>query len=169
MKSCKKCGSTERYKNKRCAPCTRAANQRWKKNNPEKHIESSRRWDQANPQACRDRAKNYAQRNRKKIAIYTREWRKKNADKHCSYEHKRRAAKGNGGGYTAQQWHELCQMFGHVCLRCGRTDELLTVDHITPLSRGGANAIANIQPLCGSCNSIKGVSSKDYRIDWMSS
>lgn len=42
-----------------------------------------------------------------------------------------------------------------VCSECGATDDL-TIDHITPLSRGGTDDIDNLRFLCQSCNSKKG-------------
>lgn len=44
---------------------------------------------------------------------------------------------------------------GWTCQRCGNHTNL-TVDHIYPVSRGGANELDNLQTLCGSCNSRKG-------------
>lgn len=47
---------------------------------------------------------------------------------------------------------------GWRCVRCG-THEDLTVDHIVPISKGGADDpddISNLQTLCKSCNSSKG-------------
>ena len=37
----------------------------------------------------------------------------------------------------------------------------MTVDHIIPKSKGGADHPENLQLLCGSCNSIKGTSSHE--------
>lgn len=45
---------------------------------------------------------------------------------------------------------------GHRCRICGSTVNL-TVDHIIPLARGGTNDLDNLQTLCRSCNSRKGV------------
>ena len=78
---------------------------------------------------------------------------------HC----RRKNVKSNGGDYSVQEWLDLCSRYGNKCLCCGRDDVALTVDHVVPLSKGGSNDIANIQPLCKSCNSKKRVSVIDYR------
>ena len=39
---------------------------------------------------------------------------------------------------------------------------ILTIDHITPRSRGGLDSIRNLQLLCHACNAIKGDRSMEY-------
>lgn len=43
---------------------------------------------------------------------------------------------------------------GNACRKCGSTENLV-LDHIVALSRGGADAKANIQTLCAPCNRRK--------------
>lgn len=44
---------------------------------------------------------------------------------------------------------------GGCCKHCGSTEDL-AVDHIIPVSKGGADADENLQTLCRTCNSAKG-------------
>lgn len=48
------------------------------------------------------------------------------------------------------------------CLKCNSPSNL-TIDHIVPASKGGGDNIENLQTLCRSCNSSKGVKTIDYR------
>jgi 5-methylcytosine-specific restriction endonuclease McrA len=67
-----------------------------------------------------------------------------------------------GEHFTGQEWLDLLEASGGVCLACGTTEEI-SVDHIIPLSLGGSNHIENIQPLCVACNCDKGTTDQDYR------
>lgn len=42
-----------------------------------------------------------------------------------------------------------------MCAVCTRTDRPLTIDHIVPVSKGGTNALINLQLLCRQCNTSK--------------
>lgn len=44
---------------------------------------------------------------------------------------------------------------GYACVHCGATEHL-SIDHIIPWSKGGADDESNYQTLCRSCNSKKG-------------
>lgn len=100
--------------------------------------------------------------------IATKNWRARNRAAYNAKEHRYRAHKrGNGGTYTAQQWTELIERYGHQCLKCLRREPeiKLTVDHVIPVSLGGSNDISNIQPLCLSCNTSKrNRNTTDYRL-----
>lgn len=63
-----------------------------------------------------------------------------NRRKFTDYEKKTVYARGNGR-----------------CALCGRPIdfESMTIDHKIPLSRGGTNDFANLQPTCGVCNLLK--------------
>jgi len=50
---------------------------------------------------------------------------------------------------------EVLRAWGGSCAYCGSTKDL-QIDHIHPWAMGGATALANLQPLCRSCNLLKG-------------
>jgi 5-methylcytosine-specific restriction endonuclease McrA len=52
--------------------------------------------------------------------------------------------------------------YGKKCLCCG-SENKLSLDHVIPIQKGGKDEIENLQPLCKSCNSSKGIKVIDYR------
>lgn len=68
------------------------------------------------------------------------------------------------GNFQQVEFERLCEFYGGKCLKCEGSGDLVP-DHVIPLSRGGENWIANIQPLCSRCNGEKHVKTDDYRWD----
>lgn len=151
-KPCKRCGSTERYKYGHCTPCGREYSRRWRKNNPEKVREQSRA-----------SSRKYAVNNLEKVKESCRQWKDKNPEKQRANSNRRRSRK-NKVISQPYDFETICTQYGNKCLRCGRDDVKLTVDHIIPISWGGNDTADNIQPLCLSCNAGKGNHrATDYR------
>lgn len=120
---------------------------RWQQENRERTNENARaRYTTYYGPIDRARRNNPSYRERKRVFRHRRRLRIAASDEH----------------FTQQEWNELCQQYDYCCAACG-SDQDLTVDHIVPLSRFGSNSIDNIQPLCRSCNSRKGVRTIDYR------
>lgn len=107
----------------------------------------------------------YRNQNTEQIRLYQKAYRgaPENRTKLVVHRQRREALRrGAEGTYTADEWRALCDHYGNKCLACGEPKPL-TVDHVIPLSKGGSNDISNLQPLCGSCNSIKRDKAIDYR------
>jgi len=82
------------------------------------------------------------------------------------HQNRRARLQGVPGTFTGLEFQRLCEAFNMQCARCGKLateEKLMTADHVVPISVGGANVIANLQPLCLSCNSKKGDKIADYR------
>lgn len=91
--------------------------------------------------------------------------RKENKERFSFYTKRRIYTKKNAVGFhTFEEWNELKKKYDYMCLCCKQKEPFikLTEDHIIPLSKGGSNDISNIQPLCGSCNSIKHTKTINY-------
>lgn len=76
-------------------------------------------------------------------------------DRARSYGNSRRARKeaAEVAGPVPPEVYAAVRASG-PCVYCGA--DATTVDHVRPLSRGGAEAECNLVPACGSCNSSKG-------------
>ena len=80
-------------------------------------------------------------------------------------KNKRNRMKRNAdGSHTYQEWSLLKKQYDYTCPCCKKKEPMikLTEDHIIPISKGGSDYIENIQPLCGSCNSVKHTSIIKY-------
>lgn len=74
------------------------------------------------------------------------------------------------GSHTEKEWLQCKKAHQFSCAACGIAEgnlssvydcpkwHKLTRDHVVPVSSGGTDYIANIQPLCISCNCRKGIS-----------
>lgn len=126
-----------------------AAKLRWRKNRPE-HVKAYEKRYEMTHRAQRREAE------RRRFL--------KDPHKFHAKEHARRARRVNAPGtYTAATLKKLFTVLGRVCLCCHDSRKKITVDHVRPLAAGGSNDLLNLQPLCSSCNSKKGVKSTDYR------
>ena len=120
------------------------------------------------------------EKNKERYKQQASEYIKSHPDKHLAYQratwrnnpekyraisrrnvHRRKVRKGES--YTLAEWFALCERYDNRCLRCGEKKRL-TVDHVIPISKGGANTIDNIQPLCFECNDLKKTDCTDYRL-----
>jgi 5-methylcytosine-specific restriction endonuclease McrA len=103
----------------------------------------------------REQAKRWARENKDKV----REIQK-------TKDRVRRAREKNSDGtITTKEWRELKKKYDYTCLCCKKKEPSiqLTLDHVKPLKLGGEHSIRNAQPLCFSCNSVKGAKWIDYR------
>lgn len=131
--------------------------------NKQKELLYAKEYRSKNAEMVSSRNKKWRLENPDKVKKSVNAWRSNNKDKVVQMVESRRFRKiSNGGNYTPFEWKSLCCSFGNRCACCGKESKL-TVDHVIPLIKGGTNSIDNIQPLCQSCNSKKGVKILDYR------
>lgn len=145
----------------------REIRRQWRTRNLDKKREHERQRHLRNPEHVRILQRERRARNSERVQALARTARKRrfaaNPDVFRAASHRERARKyGLHEHFTTAEWRALRTWFGNVCVACDSPDNV-EVDHVVPLSTGGTNDIANIQPLCESCNSRKKAQAIDYR------
>lgn len=119
----------------------KAITDKWRTENRELVTSLAREWNLNNPERKREINKAWNDRHRKQARLIekNRELRERNAP---------------GNGVTLAEWNQLQKDYLYRCAYCGGK-EPLEMDHIEPISKGGANEASNIVPACRSCNAKK--------------
>jgi 5-methylcytosine-specific restriction endonuclease McrA len=84
-------------------------------------------------------------------------WRKANPEACQAHGQRRRALVANAprNDLTREQWEAIKKHYKYRCVYCGKKMQRLTMEHLTPFSKGGSNTLDNVVPACKSCNSKK--------------
>lgn len=153
-KCCTKCGQLgEFYKGKHykdgltswCAECMKAASAMRRRTHPEKVRASYRAWEKANPEKKAENLKRWKKNNPEKVK----------AAAMVVTQRRRARLAGMASTLTTKTWREILEYFGYACAYCLRTDKKLSIDHIQPVSKGGATTPENVVPACLPCNISK--------------
>jgi 5-methylcytosine-specific restriction endonuclease McrA len=136
----------------------------WTLKNQDKHSAANRKYDVIHSDRVSSRRKAQYQAVKYNVLSRMKTWYLANTEKAIAKANRRRAMKAGAFGehYTRKQFKDLCDQTGDVCLCCKQAKKL-EADHVVPLSKGGSDAINNIQPLCQYCNDSKGTKTVDYR------
>jgi len=112
---------------------------------------------QGNCKACsKAKHKRWRDENKKHLSNYSSQWYKDNQDARLVRGSRRRGMVSRAKGkFTKQQWQARLEYHGHQCRYCRRTGPM-QIEHMIPLSRGGANFPSNLVPACKGCNTKKG-------------
>lgn len=100
--------------------------------------------------------KEWAKKNPEKRAEIRKRWKAKNRDKVNYYQRSRFYREKNAvGNHTMKDLKDIQEAWHGMCAYC-RKNKADTIDHVTPLTKGGTNDVGNLVPACFSCNSKKG-------------
>jgi len=122
--------------------------------NAEAEKERSKLWRINNPEKAREHQRKSWHKNREKNLARQKLYQLNNLDKFSDYERTRRVRKLNNETYKISK-KDMRRIKTSSCSSCG-SKNLIQIDHIIPVSRGGSHGIGNLQPLCKSCNISKG-------------
>lgn len=123
-----------------------ARERKYRDENPEKVKEANRKWRIKNNEYNQDRVKRFHAANPYKRQEYNNNYHALKVDA--------------DGTFAAEDIERMIKEQGERCYYCTEK-AMLTVDHKTPLTRGGSNYPDNLCMACQSCNSSKSDKTED--------
>jgi len=159
-----------------CKPCQIQRSRKWNQSNKERFVSNQSARYIANREEFRavgrENYRNNRERHRAVAALRRRQnlerirsqdraiakrWRAAHPEKAKQWSAKQRAIKRNVQlqPITKQQIDDLCHKQRGRCAICKKKLVKRHIDHVKPLSRGGAHEILNFQLLCPRCNLTK--------------
>lgn len=109
------------------------------------------------PESIKAQATAWAKANPDKRKIITAKWVQANLSGKVRESVRRRYARRKGAvtiPFTPEQLRQRMAYWGNRCWICQGPHE--AVDHVKPLTKGGPHMLANLRPICRSCNARKG-------------
>ena len=143
---CKECRNA--YYRERNPESNRAAGRRWYERNRTFKLQRVKDWQTNNAE---HRAK-YLEANRQRFRDYGKAYYEDNREHVLTRSRINHLRKQVGGG--AENDCYLSLLTHDVCAYCGAPDDI-TLDHITPVSAGGARSVDNVTAACFRCNRRK--------------
>jgi 5-methylcytosine-specific restriction endonuclease McrA len=125
---------------------------KWQRENRDVFQAYKRQWQRDNSDKIYGYVTKYKSDKPQQVKKWRREWEQKNSHKSREYRVRKKSVKSKvvTGLVTDNDIRRLLRL---PCLYCGGTAE--HVDHVFPLSRGGAHTLGNLAPACLKCNLSK--------------
>jgi hypothetical protein len=171
-RTCRQCGESIDHLNAKAKFCSKNCTSAWlRAQDPEGYNAKAKAWQasergkatrraylQANAGKRQAWARQDRQKNPERYSRYWKQWASENAEAVAEIGRMRRARqKGNPDsiGVPVWEWQKIVNRFGGCCAYCGVKPEIIHMDHVVPLSKGGRHAAPNCLPACPKCNLTK--------------
>lgn len=134
----------------------------FRERDPDRTTEIIKRFREKNPDSCKIASQKFRDKYPVRVKEIQAKWKAANpiAYKvhHANGRHRRTEYLKNtplSERVKVGQWKDLVSWWGMQCAYCGCPLTEVHVDHVVPVSHGGAHRIDNILPVCKHCNSSK--------------
>lgn len=160
-KTCSKCQQVKSldffYRSKgyiysACKACHSKQSMEWQQKNKDAFRAYKKQWQRTNSTKIYEYVTKYRSDKTAQVKEWRSDWEKRNSHKSREYRVRKKNLKSRLDT-TLITDKDIRKLLQQPCLYCGAKAE--HVDHVFPLSRGGAHTLGNLAPACSKCNLSK--------------